>query len=120
MASLTKIDDARGFIVTSKGLSTSLQSGSRDALLAGGGANGGTDFESRFFAPRFGIDEDPVTGSAHCCLAPYWAKKLGRNSLVGYQASARGGTLWVTHVPGQGRVLITGQATTVFKGFFRR
>ncbi|TWU08156.1 PhzF family phenazine biosynthesis protein [Stieleria varia] len=72
------------------------------------------DFISRYFAPRFGINEDPVTGSAHCCLAPYWAKQLGKTSLVGYQASARGGTV---HCEVRGdRVRLTGNAVTVLEG----
>ena len=50
------------------------------------------DFLSRFFAPAVGVNEDPVTGSAHCCLAPYWASSLQKNSLVGFQASPRGGS----------------------------
>jgi PhzF family phenazine biosynthesis protein len=74
----------------------------------------GVDFLSRFFAPSVGVDEDPVTGSAHCTLAPYWAERLGRKALVGYQASARGGTVQVEH---QGdRVQLGGQAVTVVKG----
>lgn len=52
------------------------------------------DFVSRFFAPRYGIDEDPVTGSAHCVLVPYWAEKLGKKELSARQVSARGGDLW--------------------------
>lgn len=72
------------------------------------------DFVSRFFAPNAGVDEDPVTGSAHCSLAPYWANKLGRNSLVGYQASQRGGIVKVTL--NDDRVLLRGQAVTVLKG----
>jgi PhzF family phenazine biosynthesis protein len=72
------------------------------------------DFISRFFAPRCSINEDPVTGSAHCCLAPYWAEKLGKASLVGYQASARGGTV---HCKIDGdRVRLTGNAITVLEG----
>ena len=55
----------------------------------------GYDVVSRFFAPGSGVDEDPVTGSAHCCLGPYWAAKLGKNDLVAYQASARGGVMRV-------------------------
>jgi predicted PhzF superfamily epimerase YddE/YHI9 len=54
----------------------------------------GVDFVSRFFAPAIGIDEDPVTGAAHCRLVPYWAKRLGRPKLVGRQVSARGGTVY--------------------------
>jgi predicted PhzF superfamily epimerase YddE/YHI9 len=49
------------------------------------------DFVSRFFAPGAGIDEDPVTGSAHCCLAPFWARRLGKTEMTGFQASRRGG-----------------------------
>ncbi|MDX1414482.1 MAG: PhzF family phenazine biosynthesis protein [Candidatus Promineifilaceae bacterium] len=74
----------------------------------------GIDFVSRYFAPWIGIDEDPVTGSAHCCLAPYWAAELGQEELVAYQASARGGLLRVR--PSGNRVLISGQAVTVLEG----
>ncbi|HMV31714.1 MAG TPA: PhzF family phenazine biosynthesis protein [Gemmatimonadales bacterium] len=71
------------------------------------------DFASRFFAPGAGIDEDPVTGSAHCALAPHWGEKLGRTAMTGYQASARGGTV---HVTCRGdRVLLGGQAVTVLR-----
>ncbi|MFN0172084.1 MAG: PhzF family phenazine biosynthesis protein [Bryobacteraceae bacterium] len=74
------------------------------------------DFVSRFFAPAVGIDEDPVTGSAHCCLGPYWAAKLGRTTLLAYQASARGGLVRV-RVDGE-RVNLGGQAVTVLRGEF--
>lgn len=72
------------------------------------------DFVSRFFAPAVGIDEDPVTGSAHCCLAPYWSEKLGKPSLVGAQLSRRGGTVGV-EVAGD-RVLLRGNAVTISRG----
>lgn len=72
------------------------------------------DFISRFFAPEVGIFEDPVTGSAHCCLGPYWQKKLGKDSFIAYQASKRGGVLKV-QVAGE-RVLISGKAVTVLEG----
>jgi PhzF family phenazine biosynthesis protein len=72
------------------------------------------DFVSRFFAPAVGIDEDPVTGSAHCCLAPYWAERLGKPSLVGAQLSRRGGTVGV-EVAGE-RVLLRGNAVTITRG----
>lgn len=75
---------------------------------------GGHDFVSRFFAPRHGVDEDPVTGSAHCCLGPYWAARLGRTELVGYQCSARGGLLRVT-VYGE-RIALDGQAVIFISG----
>jgi PhzF family phenazine biosynthesis protein len=72
------------------------------------------DFVSRYFAPRVGVNEDPVTGSAHCCLGPYWSSKLGKSELVGYQASQRGGIVRV-RVAGE-RVYLAGQAVTVFCG----
>lgn len=71
------------------------------------------DFVSRFFAPGAGVDEDPVTGSAHCALAPYWAGKLGKPALVGYQASTRGGMVECT-VAGD-RVVLGGRAVTVLR-----
>lgn len=72
------------------------------------------DFVSRFFAPAAGVDEDPVTGSAHCCLADFWGKRLGRIEMVGYQASPRGGTVHVT-IQGN-RVLLSGEAVIVAQG----
>ncbi len=88
--------DARGIIVTARSASSDY------------------DFVSRFFAPAVGIDEDPVTGSAHCCLGPYWQAKLGKNDLVGYQASARGGVVRV-RLDGS-RALLTGQCVTMYRG----
>jgi PhzF family phenazine biosynthesis protein len=85
---------ARGVIVTARGSST--------------------DFVSRFFAPNVGVPEDPVTGSAHCALTPYWAERLGRTSMVGAQLSARGG---LVHVRLAGdRVHLAGHAVTVMSG----
>lgn len=72
------------------------------------------DFTSRFFAPAVAVDEDPVTGSAHCALGPYWEGRLGKSSLTGYQASKRGGIVKV-EVQGD-RVLLKGKAVTVFQG----
>jgi PhzF family phenazine biosynthesis protein len=86
---------ARGVIVTARG-------------------NGKYDFVSRFFAPAAGVDEDPVTGSAHCCLGPYWKHKLGRAELLAYQASTRGGEVRV-RVAGE-RVFLGGKAVTVSRG----
>ena len=77
-------------------------------------AGGDYDFVSRFFAPAAGIAEDPVTGSAHCCLGPYWQAKTGRNRFTAFQASARGGVVGVT-VAGE-RVLLSGRAVTVMTG----
>jgi PhzF family phenazine biosynthesis protein len=72
------------------------------------------DFISRFFAPAVGVPEDPVTGSAHCCLGPYWAGQLGKTKMVGYQASARGGVVRV-RLEGK-RVILGGQAITMLVG----
>ncbi len=95
----------RGFIVTAKAAATS----------------GGYDFVSRFFAPAAGINEDPVTGSAHCTLAGYWAGKLGKTEMTGYQASERGGFVNVRlgddpPETGHSTVTLGGQAVTVYAG----
>lgn len=84
------------------------------ALVTAPSDRDGIDFISRFFAPGAGVDEDPVTGSAHCVLGPYWAKRLGKNPLVGYQASKRGGIVRV-RVLGE-RTVLGGQAVLVWKG----
>lgn len=90
-----RVVNARGVIVTAAG-------------------QGEYDFISRFFGPAVGIDEDPVTGSAHCALGPYWAQRLGKSSFLAYQASARGGVVRV-EVAGD-RVRLGGQAVTVSRG----
>lgn len=72
------------------------------------------DFISRFFAPRHGVNEDPVTGSAHCMLTPYWAQKLGKETFSAYQASKRGGELFLTL--DEARVRISGRAVIVMHG----
>jgi PhzF family phenazine biosynthesis protein len=74
----------------------------------------GYDFVSRFFAPSVGVDEDPVTGSAHCFLGPFWGRRLGKGEVAGYQASARGGTVRV-RMRGD-RVVLRGRAVTVMRG----
>ncbi len=90
--------EVRGVIVTSR--SSALQ----------------YDFVSRFFAPRAGVNEDPVTGSAHCCLGPYWQGRLGKSDFTAFQASSRGG---VVHVRVAGdRTCLGGQAVTVLRGEF--
>jgi PhzF family phenazine biosynthesis protein len=86
----------------------------RGVIVTSKAAMPGYDFISRFFAPGAGIDEDPVTGSAHCCLGPYWQKKLGKDELVAYQASKRGGTVRLR--VGTDRVFLRGQAVTVMTG----
>jgi PhzF family phenazine biosynthesis protein len=72
------------------------------------------DFVSRFFAPGAGVDEDPVTGSAHCCLGPFWRERLGRDEMLGYQASPRGGEVRVRVM--DARVQLGGQAVTTLRG----
>lgn len=72
------------------------------------------DFISRYFVPAMGIAEDPVTGSSHCSLAPYWQARLGKDKMLAYQASARGGELHVECTPE--RIYISGQAITVMRG----
>jgi PhzF family phenazine biosynthesis protein len=86
----------------------------RGVMVTSQATSPGYDFVSRFFAPGSGIDEDPVTGSAHCCLGPFWAMRLGKNELTAYQASRRGGTVRV-RVTGD-RVYLSGKAVTVFRG----
>ena len=93
---LLKSIEARGFIATSRSSTPEF------------------DFVSRFFGPAAGIDEDPVTGSSHCCLGPFWAARLGKNEMTGYQASARGGVVQV-RLSGE-RVRLGGQAVTVMRG----
>jgi PhzF family phenazine biosynthesis protein len=87
---------------------------SRGLIVTSAASGTDCDFVSRFFAPAAGVDEDPVTGSAHCCLGPFWKERLGRDNLIGYQASARGGFVR-TRCEGD-RVLISGQAVTVMRG----
>jgi PhzF family phenazine biosynthesis protein len=86
----------------------------RGIMVTSVATSSGYDFVSRFFAPGAGIDEDPVTGSAHCCLGPYWRARLGKEELVAYQASERGGVLRV-RVAGD-RVYLGGRAVTVLRG----
>ena len=86
----------------------------RGVIVTAPGDQPGVDFVSRFFAPAAGLPEDPVTGSAHCALAPFWAGRLGRQTLTGYQASRRGGTVRA-ELRGD-RVLLGGQAVTVLRG----
>lgn len=93
--------DTRGIIVTSL---------SSDARY---------DFVSRFFVPSIGINEDPVTGSAHCCLAPFWEKRLNKKEFMAYQVSKRGGELIVSLSENEDRVYIGGKAITVFCAEFK-
>ena len=104
MALLSRID-RMGVIATAP---------ARADAAAGSGVDGGIDFVSRFFAPGVGIPEDPVTGSAHCTLIPYWARRLGRKKLRARQVSARGGELFCEDA-GE-RVKIGGRAVTYLAG----
>lgn len=86
----------------------------RGVIVTSQASTPGYDFVSRFFGPRVGVPEDPVTGSAHCVLSPFWSARLGRAELIGYQASARGGMVR-TRLDGE-RVRLGGQAVTVLRG----
>jgi PhzF family phenazine biosynthesis protein len=96
IADLSDREDVRGIIVTAEGTNT------------------GADIVSRCFYPRCQIDEDPVTGSAHCALAPYWIERLGKPEIIAYQASARGG--WLRLRLAGDRVKLRGQAVTTLRG----
>ncbi len=86
----------------------------RGVIVTSRSSNADFDFVSRFFAPGSGVDEDPVTGSAHCCLTPYWSSRLGKSEMVAFQASRRGGVVRV-RLDGD-RVKLGGQAVTVLRG----
>jgi PhzF family phenazine biosynthesis protein len=85
----------------------------RGVIVTARSSTPGFDFISRFFAPGSGIDEDPVTGSSHTALGPYWGGKLGKSEMTGYQASARGGVVRV-RLNGD-RIILGGQAVTVMQ-----
>jgi PhzF family phenazine biosynthesis protein len=85
----------------------------RGVIVTSADTSGEFDFISRFFAPGIGIDEDPVTGSAHCCLGPFWSERLQKSEMVAYQASARGGVVKL-HLQDE-RVHLAGNAVTVFR-----
>ena len=87
----------------------------RGVMVTSRSKGGEFDFVSRFFAPASGVPEDPVTGSAHCCLGPYWRKQTGKREFLAYQASSRGGVIRV-RVGDNGRVYLAGEAVTVLKG----
>ncbi len=89
----------------------------RGVIVTAASDRADVDFVSRFFAPGVGVPEDPVTGSAHCALGPYWAEQTGRTALTGRQVSARGGTVRVQlEAPDAERVALSGRATTVLRG----
>jgi predicted PhzF superfamily epimerase YddE/YHI9 len=86
----------------------------RGVIVTARSADPRFDFVSRFFAPQAGINEDPVTGSAHCCLAEWWGERLGKTEMIGFQASERGGVVRVARHGG--RVKLIGRAVTVARG----
>jgi PhzF family phenazine biosynthesis protein len=86
----------------------------RGVIVTSRSQSGSYDFVSRFFAPQSGVDEDPVTGSAHCALGPHWGARLRKNELIGYQASPRGGSV-VVRLHGD-RVRLGGKAVTMLRG----
>lgn len=90
------------------------QTPTRGVMVTSRASSPGFDFVSRFFAPCVGVNEDPVTGSAHCCLAPYWSQRLGKDEMLAYQASPRGGVVRVRAV--DERVKLGGQAVSVLRG----
>ncbi len=112
LVELPSADDVRGF---EPNLVQIAALGERALIITAKSDGADCDFVSRLFAPCVGIPEDPVTGSAHCALAPYWAQKLDRGDVTGYQASKRGGYVscqW----SGNDRVLLSGRAITVLTG----
>lgn len=90
-----------------------ISAGIRGVIVTSKSTDSQYDFISRYFAPLAGVNEDPVTGSAHCCLAPYWGKKLGKTGTVGFQTSERSGVVMCEWL--DDRVIIGGKAVTVFK-----
>ena len=115
MAKLAAVSDGKG--VADDGSDAEPVRGVVVTAAAAGQTFAGSapDFISRCFFPNIGVDEDPVTGSAHCGLAPYWAAQLGKNEMLGYQASTRGGEVRVK-VTSDGRVVLGGRAVTVMRG----
>jgi predicted PhzF superfamily epimerase YddE/YHI9 len=111
---LVELESERAVRSVSPDLAALAQLGTRGVIVTARSDDPKYDFVSRFFAPGAGIPEDPVTGSSHCGLAPFWASRLGKKELVGYQASERGGTVRV-RLKGD-RVHLGGQAVTVLRG----
>ena len=111
---LVEVDDERTVLATSPDFRKLAAIDARGAIVTSLASTPGVDFVSRFFAPAFGIDEDPATGSAHCCLAPYWSARTGKCELIAHQLSARRGELRVAMVGD--RVRLSGRAVTVLRG----
>ncbi|MGH3376935.1 MAG: PhzF family phenazine biosynthesis protein [Actinoallomurus sp.] len=114
---LAVLDDAEAVRALAPDSSALARLDARGICVTAAGTGTGYDFVSRFFAPASGVAEDPVTGSAHCMLAPFWAERLGRTEMRAHQASPRGGDVGVT-VRGD-RVILRGGAVTVLEGTLR-
>lgn len=114
LAVVEDTDALRALVPSQSAIEALVHEAHNGCVLITAPGEGGIDFISRFFAPGVGIPEDPVTGSAHCMLAPYWADRLGKNDLAGVQASPRGGRV-ACRVDGD-RVYLTGRAVTYLRG----
>ena len=108
-----ELSPAYGVMVTARAAAAATGAAETTDAAGAAGTAAKIDFVSRFFAPPIGVDEDAVTGSAHCALGPYWAAKLGKDRLSAYQASSRGGALRV-RVAGD-RVFLAGQAVSLLR-----
>ena len=111
---LVEVADANAVRALAPNMATLATVRSRGVVVTARADDNEHDFVSRWFGPQSGVPEDPVTGSAHCALGPWWAERLGRNTLRGFQASARGGSVGV-RVLGD-RVELIGSAVTVLRG----
>ena len=111
---LVEVETEEEVLALTPDFTTLRKIGVRGVIVTAPASRAGFDFVSRFFAPGAGVDEDPVTGSAHCSLGPYWAPRLGKTELLAFQASARGGEVRL-RVAGE-RVFLGGQAVTVLRG----
>jgi predicted PhzF superfamily epimerase YddE/YHI9 len=110
---LVQVADEATVLAVRPDLAAVTSLGGRGVIVTAASATPERHFVSRFFAPGAGVNEDPVTGSAHCALAPYWAGKLGMTALIGHQVSARGGIVECTVVGD--RVVLGGRAVTVLR-----
>jgi PhzF family phenazine biosynthesis protein len=110
---IVEVDDAKMVRTMKPDFEKMVELGYGDLAVTSRSDDPAYDFISRFFAPALGVNEDPVTGSAHCSLGPFWMEKLGKNPLKAFQASARGGSLLV-EIKGE-HVELHGKAVTVFR-----
>jgi PhzF family phenazine biosynthesis protein len=113
---LVEVDDERAVVDTKPDMNKLALISTRGVMVTARGGDGRYDFVSRFFAPAFGINEDPATGSAHCCLAPFWQTRIGKTTFVARQLSRRGATIKI-RIEGD-RIKLAGQAVTMMKGEF--